>query len=60
MKKTLTPKRSASSITRQNVKPSSTAAGPGRMTLEFIRQFARCYQAAPMSMASGMPGYSLN
>ena len=60
MKKTLTPKRSIRSNSSQETRRHGAQAAPARATLEFIRQFARCYQAAPAGMPASMPGYSLN
>lgn len=60
MKKTLTPNRSVSSKSSQSTGRNNSQAAPARMTLEFLRQFARCYQPAPMSMSTSLPGYSLN
>ncbi|MDE6097411.1 MAG: hypothetical protein K2G24_00825 [Muribaculaceae bacterium] len=57
MKKISTPCRSFDSTRRQcSQRPQS----PRRLTMEFLRQFARTYRPAPGNMAQAMPGYSLN
>lgn len=57
MKKTSTPCRSFGSTTRQC---SQRKQSPRRLTIEFLRQFARTYTPAPANYAAVLPGYSLN
>lgn len=57
MKRTSTPTRAASPT---NCQSSKSAASPRRSTLDFIRQFARNYQAVPSNLNANMPGYSLS
>ena len=57
MKKISTPCRSFDSIQRQS---SQCQQAPRRLTLEFLRQFARTYRPAPGNKANALPGYSLN
>ncbi len=57
MKKISTPCRSFDSIRHQS---SQRKQAPCRLTLEFLRQFARTYRPVPGNMAGALPGYSLN
>lgn len=57
MKKTSTPTRDLNPTQCQSSKRTER---PSRATLDFIRQFARNYQAVPSNLNAGLPGYSLS